>query len=100
VYVPVTKQEKRKITRYNVVRKEVDVMYTVLVPKTYQETRKVNYYEIETKMVKEVVPVCRRVRVQTVDECGRCCYTYQTVNENVEVTRCVRNLIPKSKEVV
>jgi hypothetical protein len=100
VYVPVTKTEKRKVTHYERVSKEVAYNYTVLVPKTYQEKRTVNYCEYETHLIKEVVPVCRRVRVETVDNCGRCCYTWQSVTENVEVTRCVRKPIMKSREVV
>src|SRR5205085_3509732 len=48
----------------------------------------------------ETVPVCRSVCVPVVDECGRCCYTMQRVTENVEVTRCVRTPIYKTKEVM
>jgi hypothetical protein len=100
VSVPITKQETRKVTTYQRTTREVEYNYTVLVPKTYQEKRTVTYCEMETKMVKETVPVCRMVAVQTVDECGRCCVTCRPVTENVEVTRCVRTPVYKTKDVM
>ncbi len=65
VCVPVTTQEKRNVTTYDRVTKEVEYKCTVMVPKTYQETRTVNYCEYETKMVKETVQVCKMVPVTT-----------------------------------
>src|SRR5262249_5905189 len=100
VMVPVTKQENRKVTTYQRVSREVEYQYTVLVPRPYQEKRVVNYCEYETKIVKQTVPVCRTVCVPVVDECGNCCYTRQTVTENVEVARCVRTPIYKTREVM
>ena len=90
----------KTVTCYERVTKQVEYKYNVMVPRTHQEKKTVSYCDYEVKMVKETVPVCRLVRVQTVDECGRCCYTCQTVTENVEVTRCIRTPINKTREIM
>jgi len=101
--VPVTTVEKRKETFYTSVSKVVPYEYTVSVPRVVQEKRKVMSYEVQTSVVKEMVPVCRTVRVaccDPCDPCGRVRYTCQRVTEMQEVCRTVCNRIPVEREVV
>jgi hypothetical protein len=103
VSVPVTTVEKRKEVFYTSVSKVVPYEYTVMVPRVVSEKRKVMTYEIQTSVVKEMVPVCRTIRVaccDPCDPCGRVRYTCQRVTEMQEVCRTVCNRIPVEREVV
>ena len=71
------------------VSKEVDYTYFVSVPHTHKKIVKQTVYECQTCMVEDTVPVCRLVRQQHVDECGRCYTTCERVTEMQKVTRCV-----------
>ena len=125
--VPVHSQEKRTVTCYEMVRREVDQKITVMVPTTVKEKRKViecdritkqveyKYYEMVPRQVKEkvkqtvydrrvkeveeTVPVCRVVRHQHVDECGRCYTTCERVTEMQKVKHCVVECVPTVREV-
>jgi len=94
VSVPVWTDAKRRVTICTPVSKEVDYTYTILVPKTMQKTVQCTTYQCVTDHVKQMVPVCRTVCVNYVDECGRCCTRRETVTEMREVTRCVVRRVP------
>jgi len=100
VLVPVTVQEKRVVRECSLIQKEVDYPCTVMVPKTYQEKRVICCPEIQRKLVEEIVPVCKLVRVECKDACGNCYTTCQRVMETQKVTRevCVR--VMTTKEVM
>ena len=100
VMVPVTTQEKRTVRECSMIQKEVDYKCTVMVPRTVQEKRVVCYPEIQRKLIEEVVPVCKLVRVECTDACGNCYTTCQRVMENQKVTREVCVPILKTKEVM
>ena len=127
VMVPVPTQEKRTVTHYTPQRREVDVKYTHMVPSTVKEVRRmahfvpvtkvVDYtyfvsiphthkkivkqtvYECQTRTVEDTVPVCRLVRREHVDECGRCYTTCERVTEMQKVTRCVVDRVPVTRDV-
>ena len=102
VNVPQMKTEKRKETFYTSVNKNVEYEYTVMVPRTVVEKRMVTSYVCQTNVVKEMVPVCRTVRVaccDPCDPCGRVRYTCQRVTEMQEVCRTVVTRVPVQKEV-
>jgi hypothetical protein len=127
VMVPVTRQEKRVETCYVPQHREVEYKYTVLVPHTVKETRRVAYFvpvskeveytyavlvphvhkkivkqtftECRTRLVEDTVPVCRLVRRQHVDECGRCYTTCERVTEMHKVTRRVVDHVPVTRDV-
>lgn len=94
VSVPVWTDAKRMVTVSTPVSKVVDYTYTVLVPKTMQKTVQCTTYQSVTDVVKEMVPVCRVVCVNVVDECGRCHTRRETVTEMREVSRCVVRRVP------
>jgi hypothetical protein len=100
VSVPVWNDVKRMVTVSTPVCKEVDYVYTIMTPKTLQKTVPCTTYTCTTEMVKEMVPVCRTVCVNYVDECGRCCTRRERVTEMQERTRCVVKRVPVVTERV
>jgi len=99
VCVPVTKQETRKETFCTTVQREVEYKYTVMVPRTVTEVVKCTSYTCVRENIVEQVPVCKIVRVNYVDECGRCCTKCERVTVMEERTRCITKRIPVVTDV-
>lgn len=99
VMVPVTVKEKRTVIECVPNWKEVECKYTEMVPRVIKEKVKQTCIERRRKEIEEVVPVCRLVRTQCVDDCGRCYTKCERVTENVKVKRCVIECVPVVREV-
>ena len=100
VCVPVTVQEKRKEIVCTPTYKEVDRVWTEMVRSTVQKKVKVTTFECIRENIVETVPVCRTVRVNCVDECGRCYTRCERVTVMEQRTRCVVKRIPVEREVI
>ena len=99
VMVPVTVKEKRKVIDCVPTWKEVECKYIELVPHVEKVKVKQTCIERHRKEIEETVPVCRLVRTQCVDDCGRCYTKCERVTEMVKVKRCVVECVPVTREV-
>ena len=94
VQVPKTYPEKRKVTEYNTVSKEVEYTYTVIVPVITPEKRKRTVYSTVSKEVEYTYTVC--VPVMTPEK--RTETYYQTVSKEVDYPYTVA--VPKTMQKV
>jgi hypothetical protein len=99
-------EEKRKVCEYDRVMKEVEYKYMEMVYGEKKEKKKVVTWKCDSKVVEEIVPVCRKVLVRCEpDPCAGCLascfprYKVETVVENRKVCRTVVTRTPVEQEV-
>ncbi len=100
VSVPVITPTKQTVNVCKMVAKQVPYNYTVMVPKVVQEKVMCTTYQCVSEVVTRQVPVCKTVRVPSVDACGNCTYVCQRVTEMQTVCSTVVRRVPVTKEVV
>jgi len=101
VSVPVVTPTKQQVTTYKQVMKEVPYVYTVNVPVITPTKQQVTTYQCVPETITTVVNVARRVPTCVIDPCTGCVRSIcTTVCEAVPQTRTVMKPVPVTQEVV